>query len=208
MRLVPWAWGELQRALPVQALECSTGRVIIFSHAFSLCTWSTWRHWPGTPCCAQAAVHTLGRLLDSAEPRLAATAAAALLRLSATPPGAAAALAARVVPRAVGLLGAVWSGPGVGHAAETVFVLGSAGGASLSGLRALQAARASPEMEPWHAEAGSGSKLGELTGLALLLLHNLSFDTGARAEMMAAGAIPQACMMGAGRPPNMQHTCL
>ena len=153
-------------------------------------------------------MHTLGRLLDSAEPRLAATAAAALLRLSATPPGAAAALAARVVPRAVGLLGAVWSGPGFGHGSETVSVLLSAGGASLGGLRAPQAAPAPPGMEPWHAEAGSGDKLGELTGLALRLLHNLSFDEGARAEMVAAGAIPQACMTCTGLPPSMPRSCL
>ena len=177
----------------------------MFAHALQLSVWHTWRHRLNAMCHAQAAVRTLGRLLDSAEPRLAATAAAALLRLSATPSGAAAALTARVVPRAVGLLGAVWSGPGSGNGPDIGSAMGSADYASLGGLRAPQAALAPLEIQPWHAEAGTGDDLGELTGLALRLLHNLSFDEGGRAEMVAAGAIPQACMEYTEAMPDMQQ---
>ncbi|KAK9819569.1 hypothetical protein WJX81_000668 [Elliptochloris bilobata] len=49
-------------------------------------------------------------------------------------------------------------------------------------------------MEPWLEEAGAlgGVDTGKLAGLALRLLHNLSFDEAGRTEMASAGAIPQA----------------
>jgi len=47
------------------------------------------------------------------------------------------------------------------------------------------------DMQAGGSAGGAGWSPGALAGLALRLLHNLSFDAGARADMARLGAIPR-----------------
>ncbi len=156
------------------------------------------------PCAAgaQATVTTLARLLDSAAPHLAASAAGTLLRLSATPAGLAAVQAAGVIPRAVSLLGVgAWSTlQGAGSEAEPApgqLVQAAPRRAAPGGRREGGQARGEGweggdwDMQAGGSAGGAGWSPGALAGLALRLLHNLSFDAGARADMARLGAIPR-----------------
>jgi hypothetical protein len=150
----------------------------------------------------QATVTTLARLLDSAAPHLAASAAGTLLRLSAAPAGLAAVQAAGVIPRAVSLLGVgAWSTlQGAGSEAEPApgqLVQAAPRRAALGSRREGGQVRG----QGWESgdrdmQAGGGAGVagwspGALAGMALRLLHNLSFDAGARADMARLGAIPR-----------------